>query len=388
MAVTRPPRTRGRLIKRLIIMLAIVILVFGGIFGFQIFKSIKIKEFMSGFAMPPQTVSTVTAGVSEWRSQISAVGSLRAVNGADLALEVGGIVESISFKSGDMVDAGAVLLTLRSGDDVARLEALKATADLAQINYDRDVKQLKIQAVSQAQVDADLANLNNAKAQVAQQEAVIAKKTVKAPFAGQLGLRSVDVGQYLTAGTAIVTLQALDPVYVDFYLPQQMIDQLKVGQKVTVRVDAFPELTFPGDISAIDAKVNASSRNVQVRATLPNKERKLLPGMYATVEIDTGNPQRHVTVPQTAITYNSYGATVYIVDNKGKGPQGQDMLVARQSFITVGPTRGDQVAILKGVNQGDVVVTAGQVKLRNGVPVVIDNSVQPSNDPNPKPTDK
>jgi membrane fusion protein (multidrug efflux system) len=237
-------------------------------------------------------------------------------------------------------------------------------------------------------VDTDLANLNNAKAQVTQQQAIIDKKTVKAPFAGQLGIRTVDVGQYLTAGTSIVTLQALDPLYLDFFLPQQMFDQLKVGQRVAAKIDAFPNATFAGEISAIDAKVNSGSRNLQIRATVPNPDHKLLPGMYATVEIDTGTVERYITLPQTAIAYNSYGATVWIVDKKGNDDQGHDKLVARQSFVTVGPTRGDQVAILKGVNEGDMVVTAGQIKLRNGVTVAIDNSVQPTNDPNPKPTDK
>lgn len=372
----------------MIIMLVIAVVVFGGVFGFQAFKNAKIKEFMAAFSAPPQTVATTTAQTSEWRNQASAVGSLRAVNGADLALEVGGIVDSISFKSGDVVKAGDVLLSLRSTDDVARLEALKATAELAQINYDRDVKQLKIQAVSQAQVDADLANLNNAKAQVAQQQAVVDKKTLKAPFDGKLGIRNVDVGQYINAGTAVVNLQALDPVYADFYLPQQMLDQLKVGQKVEVKIDTYPDLVFPGEISAIDPKVAVNSRNLQIRATLPNKEHKLLPGMYATIEVDTGNPKQYVTLPQSAITYNSYGATVFLVDNKGKDQQGHDKLVARQTFVTTGPTRGDQVAIVKGVNSGDVVVTAGQVKLRNGTPLIVNNQIQPSNDPNPKPTDE
>ncbi len=384
----KPKTKRGTLIFRMIVMLVIVGIVAGLLIGFQLFKGTKIKQAMAGFASIPQTVSTATAGTTEWHSQISAVGSLRAVNGADLALEVAGIVDTISFKSGDMVQAGAILLTLRSADDVARLKALQATADLAQITYDRDVKQLKIQAVSQANVDVDQANLNNAKAQVAQQQAIVDKKTVKAPFSGQLGIRTVDVGQYLTAGTPVVNLQALDPVYCDFFLPQQMLEQLKVGQKLTIKVDAFPDASFAGEISSIDAKVNTGSRNLQIRATLPNPDRKLLPGMYATVEIDTGNAQRFVTLPQTAITYNSYGATVYIIDNKGKDAQDHDRLVARQSFVTAGPTRGDQVAIVKGVNEGDVVVTAGQVKLRNGVGVVINNSVQPSNDPNPKPADK
>jgi membrane fusion protein (multidrug efflux system) len=372
----------------MIVMLLVVGAIAALLVFFQVFKAGKIKEIMTGYATMPQTVAAVPAGTSEWRGQLTAVGSLRAVNGADLALEVGGIVDAISFKSGDVVKAGDVLLTLRSTDDAARLEALKATAALAQITYDRDVKQLKIQAVSQAQVDADLANLNNAKAQVAQQQAVIDKKTLKAPFDGKLGIRNVDVGQYLNAGTTVVNLQALDPVYADFFLPQQMLDQLKVGQTIELKVDTYPDLVFPGEISAIDPKVSVNSRNLQIRATLPNKEHKLLPGMYATIEIDIGNPQQYVTLPQTAITYNSYGATVYLVDNKGKDSQGHDRLVARQTFVTTGPTRGDQVAILKGVSAGDTVVIAGQVKLRNGAAVAIDNSVTPSNDPHPQPKDQ
>jgi membrane fusion protein (multidrug efflux system) len=223
---------------------------------------------------------------------------------------------------------------------------------------------------------------------VAQQQAVIDKKTLKAPFDGKLGIRNVDVGQYLNAGTAVVNLQALDPVYADFFLPQQMLDQLKVGQTIELKVDTYPDLVFPGEISAIDPKVSVNSRNLQIRATLPNKEHKLLPGMYATIEIDIGNPKQYVTLPQTAITYNSYGATVYLVDNKGKDSQGHDRLVARQTFVTTGPTRGDQVAILKGVSAGDTVVIAGQVKLRNGAAVAIDNSVTPSNDPHPQPKDQ
>jgi membrane fusion protein (multidrug efflux system) len=369
--------------KRMVIMLIAVAVVFGGIFGFQAFKAMMIKKFMSSMAQPPQTVTALKANNSAWQPNIESVGSLRAVKGADLSLEVSGVVDAISFNSGDDANEGTLLLKLRSDDDQAKLDSLKATADLNQITYDRDQKQFKLQAVSQATIDTDAANLKNAQAQVSQQQAILDKKALKAPFTGHLGIRAVDLGQYLAAGTVIVTLQALDPIFVDFFVPQQAIDQLKIGQAVAVKIDAFVGQTFPGEVSAINPKVDASTRNVQVRATLKNSDHKLIPGMYATIDISTGAPQHYVTLPQTAITYNPYGNTVYIVDEKGKDASGKPQLVARQNFVTTGATRGDQVAILKGVNEGEMVVTSGQIKLHNGSTVLIDNSVQPTADASP-----
>lgn len=375
------------MIKRMIIMLLLAGLVFGGIFGFQSFKAKMIQKAMASLSAPTQTVSAATATSQPWQSQIEAVGSLRAMNGADLALEASGIVDELRFNSGDDVEAGQTLLRLRNDDDISKLRALEATADLAQITYDRDQKQFKAQAVSQATLDTDAANLKNARAQVAEQQALLDKKILKAPFAGRLGIRAVDLGQYLAAGTTIVTLQSLDPIYADFYLPQQALEQIRVGQTVTIKVDTYPGQTFSGQISAIEPKVDASSRNLQVRATLKNPSRKLLPGMYATVDIDVGEPQRYVTLPQTAIGFNPYGNTVYIVD-QAKDASGQTRLVARQTFVKTGPVRGDQIAVLDGVKEGETVVTAGQTKLRNGSPVAIDNSIQPLADANPAPVDQ
>jgi membrane fusion protein (multidrug efflux system) len=347
-----------------------------------------IKKFMSSLSNPPQTVSAAKASYSQWQPKIEAIGSLRAVKGADLSLEVSGVVDSISFNSGDDVAEGAVLLKLRSDDDAAKLESLQATADLNEITYERDQKQFKIQAVSQATLDTDTANLKNARAQVAQQQAILDKKTLRAPFAGHLGIRAVDLGQYLSAGTAIVTLQALDPIFLDFFVPQQSIDQVRLGQSVAVKIDAYKDQAFAGEITAVNPRVDPSSRNVQVRATLQNADRRLIPGMYATVDIATGAPQNYVTLAQTAIAYNPYGDTVYIVDSKGTDAAGKPMLVARQTFVTTGSTRGDQVAILKGVNDGDMVVTAGQIKLHNGSTVLIDNSITPTADAAPVPVDR
>ena len=374
--------------KRMIIMLIAVGLVFGGVFGFQIFKNAMIRKFMSAMPQPPQTVSTVTAATQEWQPQIEAVGSLRAVNGADLAFEVSGIVKELHFNSGDDVAAGDVLLMLRADDDIAKLAALQATAGLSEINYHRDQEQFKIKAVSQATVDADAANLKNAKAQVAEQEAVVNKKTLRAPFAGHLGVRAVDIGQYISAGTTVVTLQALDPIYADFFLPQQALNQIRLEQAATVKIDTYPNQDFAGTITAINPKVDPATRNVQVRATLKNPDRRLLPGMYASVNVAAGGKQRYVTLPQTAVTYNPYGETVYVVEDKGKDPQGRPQWIARQIFVTAGLKRGDQVAILSGVAEGQTVVTAGQMKLRNGSTVVIDNTIRPTADANPIPVDQ
>jgi len=374
--------------KRMVIMLIGVAIVLGAVFGFQAFKAVMIKKFMASMAVQTQTVSATRAGSSQWQPQIEAVGSLRALNGADLSLEVSGVVDSISFQSGDDVKEGDVLLKLRSDDDAAKLQSLQAVADLNEITYERDQKQFKLQAVSQATIDTDVANLKNAKAQVMQQQAILDKKTLRAPFAGHLGIRAVDLGQYLSAGTTIVTLQALDPIFMDFFVPQQAVDQIRIGQRVNVKVDAYKDRTFAGEISALNPRVDASSRNVQIRATLKNADHKLLPGMYATVDIATGAPQDLITLPQTAVTYNPYGDTVYIIDAKGTAANGKPQQIARQTFITTGATRGDQVAVLKGVNDGDMVVTSGQLKLHNGSLVNIDNSVTPTADAAPTVIDR
>jgi membrane fusion protein, multidrug efflux system len=376
-------KRKRSVIGRMIIMLILVGLVFGGVFGFEAFKNAMIKKFMAARGAPPQTISAATAKMEEWQPQIEAVGSLRAVNGADLAFEVPGIITELHFKSGDDVAAGDVLAMLRADDDIARLAALQATASLSEITMQRDQEQFKIKAVSQATLDTDAANLKNANASVVQQQAVVDKKTLRAPFAGHIGVRLIDIGQYINAGTTVVTLQALDPIYADFFLPQQALTQLRIEQTVTVKVDTYPDQDFTGTVTAINPKVDSATRNVQVRATLKNPDRRLLPGMYATVIIAAGDKQRYVTLPQTAVTYNPYGETVFVVDDKGKDPQGKPQLAARQIFVTAGPKRGDQVAILKGVEQGETVVTAGQMKLRNGSPLIIDNTIRPTADANP-----
>ena len=376
------------MIKRMIIMLIVVGLILGAIFGFISFKGRMIKEYMSSQGVPLQTVSTITANTLEWSPKLEAVGSLQAVQGVDISAEVAGIVEKIYFKQGDNVKVGTPLLQLRAYDDIAKLESLKASAQLARITYSRNQAQFSVNAISKQTLDIDKASLDVALANVGQQQALVNKKLILAPFTGRLGIRLVDVGQYLEAGTAISTLQALDTLFVDFFLPQQALESLKISQKVTLKTDAYPAQTFTGDITVINPKVDINTRNVQVRATLNNPDNKLLPGMYATVNIATGLAHRYITLPRTTITFNAFGSTVYRVDTNGQDETGKPKLIAKQSFVTTGDTRGDQIAILTGVNEGETIVTTGQIKLRNGSPVIVDNSIQPSNDATPQPKDQ
>lgn len=380
--------------KRMIIMLAVVGVVLGLVVGYKVFVGMMIKKYMTG-NVPVQTVSTTVAKMEDWQPTLSAVGSLRAVRGADLSFEVPGIVDEVLFNSGDEVKAGTVLVRLRSEDDQARLASLQAAADLANTTLARDKKQLEAKAISQAALDVAASNAKTGQAAVAEARATLNKKVVRAPFDGKVGVRLVDVGQYLNPGTAVVTLQALDPIYADFYMPPQQASQLSTGLKAMVRLDADAATHIDGEISAINPKVETTSRNVLVRATLGNRGSKLLPGTSVNIEVNAGKAARYITVPQTAVTFNPYGNTIYLAvedkDEKGqpkKDDKGQPKLVARQAFVVTGPTRGDQVAVFEGIKEGDTVVTAGQLKIQNGTSLVINNAVQPTNNPKPKPVDE
>jgi membrane fusion protein, multidrug efflux system len=374
------------MIKRMAVMLVLIGVVFGGIFGYQAFKSKMIRKYMSA-GQPPQTVSTAKAAFEEWQTQERAVGTLRAVRGADLAPELAGIVQAIHFQSGEQVKAGMPLVQLNADSDAARLKSLEAAAALAESTYRRDAEQFKVKAVSQATLDADAAAWKSAKAQVEEQQALVAKKLIRAPFDGRAGIRAVDLGQYLSPGTKIVTLQSLDPVFADFLVPQALLAHYAVGQKVVVRSDSFPGQSFEGRVAALDSKVDPATRNVKVRATVRNPKHLLLPGMFATVDTASGGPVRLLTLPQTAISFNPYGNTVFVLEEK-KGADGKAELVAQQKFVTTGATRGDQVAVLSGLAEGEAVVTSGQIKLRSGAVVVVNNDIKPSNDAAPRPADE
>jgi membrane fusion protein, multidrug efflux system len=379
--IDRAPRSVMRI--RLIIVVACALALLAAIVGFNTWKANFVAQLRTKNASPPQTVTAASAELADWQPEVTAVGSLRAVRGVDVTTEVIGLVRTLHFKSGDQAQAGQVLVELNADSEIAQQHALEAAADLASTVYERDKSQYDAQAISKAQLDADAADLKNKRAQAAAQAALVAKKTLRAPFAGRLGITTVNPGQYLNTGDKVVTLQAVDPIYVDFKLPQQQLAMISNGQTVNLTTDAFPGVKFVGKINAIDPRVDTSTRNFQAEATVPNADEHLLPGMFARVAVQAGGVKQYLTLPQTAITYNPYGATIFIAAKKSGSTK--DELVAEQRFVTLGSTRGDQVAVLKGVNRGDMVVTSGQLKLVNGTPLIVDNTIQQANDPNPTP---
>jgi membrane fusion protein (multidrug efflux system) len=376
------------MIKRMVIMLVAVGILFGAIFGYHAYKARMMKKSMAAFQAPPAIVTAMRAGYQSWQPQLNSVGSLRAVRGVDVTSEVSGLVQTVLFKSGDDAKGGQVLVQLNADSDIARLHSLEAQAALAETVYERDKKQFEVEAISKAVLDADASDLKNKNALVVEQAALVDKKTIRAPFAGRLGISTVNPGQYVNPGDKVVTLQSLDLIYADFYLPQQELSRISLRQAVEATTDTYPDRAFTGRITAIDPKVDTATRNVQVEATIANPGHKLLPGMYASVEVKAGAAQRYLTLPQTAVTFNPYGETVFVVEESGKGPGGKPVLTVRQAFVTTGPTRGDQIAVLKGIKEGDMVVTSGQLKLKNGSRVIIDNKVVPSNEAAPTPKDE
>jgi membrane fusion protein (multidrug efflux system) len=405
MADAQPPRKPNQR-KRLIIVIVAVVVLFALLIGFNTVKGIMIGKFMKSMANPAQTVSAMTAAYQDWQPHLEAVGNVRAVHGTDLAFEVAGLVASVDVKSGADVKKGQVLIELVDAQDRATLAALQAAAQLASLTAERAKKQLAVQAISKAEYDTDMANLKSARAQADAQQALVDKKTLRAPFAGRVGIITANPGQYINAGNAVATLQQLNPVYVDFTVPQSSLAMLQVGGPVQVTADAFKGKTFQGKVSATDPKIDLATRNVSVEATVPNPGEQLMPGMFTKIAVNSGGQQRYLTLPQTAISYAPYGDTVFVVhageppaasaDGKpAKAPpasasgdkQGTAHYV-QQVVVTVGPTRGDQVAVLSGIKAGDVVVTSGQLKLKNDTPVNINNKVQPAFSPNPHPVEE
>ncbi len=382
---TRPGATRPSTTKRMFWMIGGVLLLIAVIVGIKV---LLVVRMIHGMPKPaPFTVSTTSAREQPWQPSLRAVGTLRAANGADLAMDAAGLVTAINLKSGQDVKQGQLLLQLRDDDAVAQLQQLQAAAQLSQLTFERARKQLAAQAISQADYDGAAADLKAKQAAVAQQQVVVSKKQLRAPFAGRAGIITISPGDYVSAGTTVVTLQQLDPLLVDFYVPQGELGRLQVGQSVKLALDAYAGRQFDGKLSAISPKVDAGTRNVQVEATVPNRDKALTPGMFAKLEVDVGSQQQQLTLPQAAIVYNPYGDTVYVVQpSKGKDEQGHAQPpTVQQTFVTVGETRGDQVAILKGIAAGTQVVTSGQIKLKNGAPIAIDNSVQPADSVHPAP---
>ncbi|MGC8521615.1 MAG: efflux RND transporter periplasmic adaptor subunit [Steroidobacteraceae bacterium] len=368
--------------RRLVIVLVVMALVLGAVTAWNALKAHFIHQFMVKNAAQPQTVSTTTVQYSSWQPQVTAVGSLRAVHGVEVTPQVAGLVVSVDFKSGEAARAGEALVQLNAAPDIAQLHSLQAAAHYAALTYQRDIIQYRAQAIGKATLDAATADWKSAEAQVKAQAALVAEKTVRAPFNGRLGITTVNPGEYLQPGTAIVSLESLDPIFVDFYLPQSDLSRVHLGALTDVTTGAFPGKVFSGRITSIDSLVNPSTRNFEAEATIANPARLLRPGMFVDTAVQSGRQRRYLTLPQTAITYNPYGNTVFVV-RPGAGPKAP--ATVEQVFVTLGPTRGDQIAVLKGIKAGDVIVTSGQLKLRNGSAVVVNNSVQPLNNPNPSP---
>ena len=374
------------MVKRMILMLAVVVLVVAGL-GFVKFRQIETAIAQgASFQPPPTAVTTVVAKSETWPSTLAVIGTVAAFQGVTVSADLPGTVDKIYFESGKSVHEGDVLVELDTRQERAQLANVEAQRDLAKINFDRMQKLVKEGVIPRADFDNATAQQKATEAQVGEIRATIARKTIRAPFSGILGIRQVSLGQYLAAGQAIVPLQSVNPIYVNFGVPQQSTAQVGVGRTLRVTSGDLRGIEFKGRVTALDSIVNEDTRNVQVQATLPNPAGKLRPGMFVQVEVALGASRQVVPLPASAINYAPYGDSVYVVtdltDPKGKSYRG-----VRQQFVKIEGSRGDQVAVVSGIKPGDEIVSSGVFKLRNGAAVQINNKVQPENNPSPKPED-
>ncbi|MCW8275357.1 efflux RND transporter periplasmic adaptor subunit [Pseudomonas sp. PCH199] len=363
--------------RRMLIMLGVVLLIVLVLAGY---KAFSIYTMIQGFSVPKPPISVAVAKATEqpWQARLPTVGTLKALQGVDLSLETDGTVIDVQFESGQKVKAGQPIVRLDSAVESALLETALADLGLAQVDYSRGSQLVGSQAISKGEFDRLSAVLKKSKAAVNQLKAALGKKSILAPFSGTIGIRQVDVGDYVATGTMIATLQDLSSLYVDFFVPEQSVPKIAVGQPVQVIVSAFATQEFTGTISAINPKVENSTRNVQVRATLANPDGKLLPGMFANLQVILPDPQPRIVLPESAITYTLYGNSVYVAVQKKaedgsveKDDKGQPVLIAERRFVETGERRDGMVMITKGVQNGETVVTAGQIKLDNGAHIAI-----------------
>jgi len=372
--------------KRMMVMLAAMTLFIATIGLVKFFQIRTAIAQHASFQMPPEAVTTVVAGQDRWPATLSAIGSVMAVHGVTVSADLPGIVEQIAFDSGRRIDAGDVLVRLDSSQERAQLAAAEAQRDLAQLNLERSRQLLEKGVVAQAEHDRLAAEAKTADARVGEIRATIQRKTIRAPFAGTLGLRQVNLGQYLNGGDPVVPLQSMDPIYVNFSVPQQDVAALRVGAEVRVAAESIAVARPSGRITAINSLVDEATRNVQVQATFQNPRGVLRPGMFVDVQVVLGTSRGVVALPASAISYAPYGNSVFIVDDL-KGPKGATYRGVRQQFVKLGPGRGDQVAVVDGIQPGQEVVSSGVFKLRNGAAVVVNNAKRPANDPAPRPED-
>src|SRR5262245_15827582 len=381
--------------RRFFITGIVIAVLLGGLSYFQfVFKPQMIRSFLSQVVPPAATVTGEAAKVEKWGEQLTSIGTLIASQGVDVTTQVAGVVTEIYFESGQDVQQGAKLVQLDVAVELAALATGKATLQEAEVAFQRQNDLINKRVTSEANLDTARAKRDTAEATVKRVEAVIAQKLIVAPFSGRLGIRKVEKGQYVSAGPALTSLQALDPIRVDFPMPEQSIGKLKVGQTISLTVDAFPGQVFKGEIQSLDARVAQDTRTLLVRGILPNKERVLLPGMFANVTVHAGQPIDVVTVPRTAVTYSLYGDSVYVVkqapDKEGQAQAADAQkpadpaLVATRRFLQTGPAREDRVAVTSGLQAGEQVVTTGQIKLNPGAAIRIDNS-QPLTRPEDRP---
>lgn len=381
--------------KRMLIMLILAGVVFGAVFGMKWFGNKMMAQYLENMPIPAATISASEVRSMRWDNRLEAIGTLVPVNGADLTTEAGGIVQTLHFESGQRVEKGELLVTLDSEEQLGELKRLRAQAELAELNRKRREQLFKLEAISKSDYDAAVAESDAAKAAAQAQAGRVAQKQIRAPFAGLLGIRQVNVGQYVSPGTAIVTLQSLDPIDVDFSLPEQYTGVVHAGFKVGVRVDAYPEQTFTGEVLAVEPRVDPATRNFGLRARLPNPDGRLRAGQFGRVVLSLPGEREVLAIPRTAVEYSSYGTSVFVLQPR-KAPEGEqaseqpaeqqgpkDEVIQR--FVRIGDSRGDFVAVLEGLKPGDRVATSGLMKLRNQTPVIVDNALEPDARLDPQP---
>ena len=372
--------------KRLILMLSVTALLIVAL------SFVKFRQFQeaagqaAAFRPPPEAVTTIVAQQERWPATLSVIGTMAAVQGVTVSADLPGIIDAIAFESGGSVREGDILVQLDTRQEEAQLAAVEAERDLARLNFDRLEGLVNEGAISGADYDRAAAEQKQTEAKVGEIRATIARKTIRAPFTGILGIRQVNLGQYLSAGDAVVPSQSLDPIYVNFGVPQQDAGEVRVGRTVRVTTGDLAGLEFTGHVTAVNSIVDEATRNLQVQATLSNPREALRPGMFVQTEVMLGTSRSVVALPASAISYAPYGDSVFIVTDL-KNPSGQTYLGVRQQFVNLGATRGDQIAVVSGLKPGEQIVTSGVFKLRNGAAILVNNKVQPANKRAPKPED-
>jgi len=373
------------MIKRMLLMLVVAAAMIGGLGYFKL-RQVQAAIKGASYTPPPEAITTVIANQETWPSTLDVVGTVAAVHGVTVSADLPGTVDKIHFESGQFVQAGEILVELDTRQERAQLASMEAQQELAKIQYARSQKLVTEGVISRVDYDKAIADQKQSEANTAEIKAAIDRKTIRAPFSGVLGIRQANLGQYLAAGSPIVSLQSLNPIYVNFSVPQQDMPHVKIGQTVRVTADDLAGMTFTGRVNALDSVVDQATRNVQIQATLSNAQGKLRPGMFTNVQVGVGASNTVFPLPASAISYAPFGDSVYIVSNM-KGPEGQTYRGVRQQFVKVQGSRGDQVGVISGLHVGDEVVTSGVFKLRNGAAVAVNNKVQPGNNPAPKPED-